>query len=108
MFGTGNRAKVTDFGMAKLFNLDHVDTTRQTKCPGTPACMSPEALDDPPVYTTKLDSFSFGILGIQIITRLFSDPGPCTREIRNRCNTRHRLQEVVPETKRRKSHIDLH
>ena len=45
--------------------------------------MSPEALDDPPVYTKKLDSFSFGVLGIQVITWKFPDPGPRTKKVRD-------------------------
>ena len=42
----GNRAKVTDFGMAKLFSDDHSNLTPLTVCPGTLAYMSPEALDE--------------------------------------------------------------
>ena len=49
----GSRAKVTDFGMARL-----IDATRRmtplTQCPGTAAYMSPEAMREPPVYTNKL------------------------------------------------------
>ena len=36
--------------------------------------MSPEALDEPPVYSEKLDCFSFGVLTIQVITREFPKP----------------------------------
>ena len=36
----GNRAKVTDFGMAKLFNVDHVTMTPLSMCPGTQPYMS--------------------------------------------------------------------
>ena len=68
LIGAGNRAKVTDFGMAKLFNINQSAMTPLTMCPGALACMSPEALDDPPIYTKKLDTFSFGVLDIQIIT----------------------------------------
>ena len=102
LMGAGNRAKVTDFGMAKLFIQ-----TAMTVCPGTEVYMSPEALDDPPVYTKKLDTFSFGVLGIQIITRQFPNPGPRTKKVQDPRESNRRLQEVVPETERRKSHIDL-
>ena len=101
LIGAGNRAKVTDFGMAKFSDLYH---TTMTKCPGTDVYMSPEALHDPPNYTKKLDTFSFGVLGIQIITREFPDPGPRTKRVRH---LRRKLHEEVPETERRKSHIDL-
>ena len=107
MTGAGNRAKVTDFGMAKLFNINRATMTPLTICPGTPVYMSPEALDDPPVYTKKLDTFSFGVLGVQIMTRQFPDPGPRTKKVQDPRDPKRRLQEVVPETERRKSHIDL-
>ena len=107
LIGAGNRAKVTDFGMAKLFDANRSTMTPQTMCPGTLAYMSPEVLDDQPVYTKKLDTFSFGVLGIQIITRQFPDPGPRTKKVQDPCDPKRRLQEVVPETERRKSHIGL-
>ena len=85
LIGAGNRAKVTDFGMAKLFNINQSAMTPLTMCPGTLAYMSPEALDDPPIYTKKLDTFSFGVLDIQIITRQFPDPGPRNKKVRDPC-----------------------
>ena len=106
MTSSGNRAKVTDFGMAKLFNINRATMTPLTMCPGTLPYMSPEALDDPPVYTKKLDTFSFGVLGIQIITRQFPEPGPRMKKVQDPRDPKRRLHEVVPETERRKSHID--
>ena len=103
----GSRAKVTDFGLAKVFDMSRTTMTPQTMCPGTLAYMSPEAFDDPPVYTKKLDSFSFGVLDIQIITRQFPDPGPRVKKIKDPRDPKRRLHEVVLETERRKSHIDL-
>ena len=41
--------------------------------------MPPEALRDPPEYSSMLDTFSFGVLMIQILTREFPNPGPSTR-----------------------------
>ena len=106
LVGAGNRAKVSDFGMAKLFDVNRSNLTPQTMCPGTQPYMSPEALDDPPVYTKKLDSFSFGVLGIQIMTRQFPNPSPRMKKVRD---PRFPVgtQVPVPETERRKSHIDL-
>ena len=68
---------MTDFGMAKLYDVNRstAHLTPLTLCPGTVAYMSPEALGEPPVYTRKLDSFSLGVLGVQIMTRQFPDPG---------------------------------
>ena len=106
LIGAGNRAKVTDFGMAKLFDANRSTMTPQSMCPGTLPYMSPEALDDPPVYTKKLDTFSFGVLGIQIITRQFPDPGPRMKKVRDP-RFPVGIQVPVLETERRKSHIDL-
>ena len=73
----GSRAKVTDFGMSKLASTNP-SMTPLTQCPGTLVYMSPEALEDPPTYSNKLDCFSFGVLGIQFMTLLFPEPGPRT------------------------------
>ena len=105
--GAGNRAKVTDFGMAKLFNFNRATMTPLTMCPGTLPYMSPEALDDPPVYTKKLDTFSFGVLGIQIMTRQFPNPDPRTKKVRDLLSPTGSKYVPVLETERRKSHIDL-
>jgi len=80
-----------------------------TMCPGTLAYMPPEALDDPPVYTNKLDSFSFGVLDIQIVTRQFPDPSQRfkTMEINDPRFPTGRVKVPVPEIDRRQSHIDL-
>ena len=71
----GSRAKVTDFGMSKLTDLNATHLSTMIQCPGTPAYMSPEVLDESPVYTEKMDNFSFGVLSVQIITRQFPSPG---------------------------------
>ena len=107
LIGAGNRTKVTDFGMAKFFNINCTTITPQTMCPGTSSYMPPETLDDAPIYTKKLDTFSFGVLDVQIITRLFPNPGPRTKKVQDPRNPRRRLQEMIPEIERRKSHIDL-
>ena len=100
------RAKVTDFGMAKLLGTDPRLTP--THCPGTSGYMSPEALADPPSYTTKLDIFSCGVLFVQLITRKFPDPGPrmYTVELNDPRVPSGRVHVDVPELERRKAHID--
>ena len=75
MMIAGVRAKVTDFGMSKLSSVNP-RTTPMSLCPGNVQYMSPEALEEPPCYTDKLDVFSFGVLLVQIITRQFPNPGP--------------------------------
>ena len=108
---TGSRAKVTDFGMVKLYDVNRSTThlTPLTLCPGTTVYMSPVALRDRPVYTDKLDSFSLGVLCVQIMTRQFPDPGDRfqTMVISDPRIPSGRVQVEVPEIERRKSHIDL-
>jgi len=102
---------VTDFGMVKLYdvNCSTAHLTPLTLCPGTTVYMSPEALKDRPVYTDKLDSFSLGVLCVQIMTRQFPDPGDRFQdmEINDPRISSGTVQVSVPETQRRQSHIDL-
>ena len=107
LIGPGNRAKVTDFGMSKLADAN-LRMTPMTMCPGTLAYMPPEALDDPPVYTNKLDCFSFGVLDIQILTRQFPDPTQRfkTIEISDPRVPYGTVKVPVPEVEHRQSHID--
>ena len=92
--------------MAKLLGTDPRLTP--TYCPGTNGYMSPEALADPPSYTTKLDIFSCGVLFVQLITRNFPDPGPrmYTVELNDPRVPSGRVHVDVPELERRKAHID--
>ena len=101
------RAKVTDFGMARLLGADPRLT--QTYCPGTNGYMSPEALADPPNYTTKLDVFSCGVLLVQLVTRIWPNPGPRTHKVQvNDPNFQsQQVLVVVPELERRTEHLDL-
>ena len=107
----GSRAKVTDFGMVKLYDVNHstAHLTPLTLCPGTTVYMSPEALRDRPVYTDKLDSFSLGVLSVQIMTQQFPDPGDRFKimEINDPRISSGTVQVSVPEIERRQSHIDL-
>ena len=101
----GSRAKVTDFGMSKL--LDPApQMTPLTQCPGTAAYMPPEAFKVPPVYTSKLDSFAHGVLGIQIMTRQFPEPGSSEQEIEDPRSPVGVIKIPIPDTERRKPHID--
>ena len=100
------KAKITDFGMSKLLDVNR-RMTPLTMCPGTLVYMPPEATKDQPVYSSKMDCFSFGVLEIQVMTRQFPDPGPATRMVEVPQYTMGRLQLVIPDSERRKSHIDL-
>ena len=97
-------AKVTDFGMSCITN--HTECSKLTCCPGTECYMAPESFNDHPVYTKSLDVFSFGVIMIQILTRLVPHPGPRTREV-SQLHPKGRYQMIVPEHERRQDHISL-
>ena len=107
----GSRAKVTDFGMSTLTDAAASHLATMTQCPGTPAYMSPEALDEPPVYSEKLDCFSFGVLTIQVITREFPKPKDRFQTMELAHPTQpsrlYQARVLVPELERRQSHISL-
>ena len=100
------RAKITDFGMSKLLDSNR-RMTPLTMCPGTLAYMPPEALSEPPVYSKKIDCFSFGVLQIQIMTRQFPDPGPAMRVVEDSRSPTGTSKIPVLDSERRKSHIDI-
>ncbi|CAI7993832.1 Probable tyrosine-protein kinase DDB_G0283397 [Geodia barretti] len=63
LLSSSMRAKISDLGMAKILNLAPAQMThRMTVCPGTISYMPPEALIAEPLYDTKLDCFSYGVL----------------------------------------------
>ncbi len=108
LIGEGSRAKVADFGMSKLLDLNpHM--TPLSQCPGTPAYMPPEALIKPPHYTDRLDCFSHGVLAIQIATKKFPDPDNAMTaiDISGERFPTGRAFVPVPEADRRKRDIDL-
>ena len=104
LLSAGTRAKVTDFGMVKLSTAN---LTPLTVCPGTIVYMSPEALRDQSVYTDKLDSFSFGVLCVQIMTRKFPDPSKRVTLLEDQRFPTGTIEVPVPEIERRRSHINL-
>ena len=74
--------------------------------------MPPEAIQDKPVYTEKIDCFSFGVIAIalQILTQLFPNPG----DRRKRIEISHpglpsgiMAEVLLPETERRQNHISI-
>ena len=106
LIGAGSRAKVTDFGMSTLTELN-LRMTGLTKCPGNPAYMSPEALLDPPVYTEKLDCFQVGVLMLQIMTRKYPVPGRAMNRVRDLRFPTGWINIPEPELHRRHNHLSL-
>ena len=99
-------AKIADFGMSKLLDASRHNTPL-TICPGNPLYMPPEALREPPVYSRKIDCFSFGVLQIQIMTRQLPKPGPPMQVVEDSRSPTGTTNMPVLESERRKSHIDL-
>ena len=98
------RAKVTDLGMARLSGIK----STRTMCPGTDVYMPPEAVKDQPLYTEKIDCFSFGVIALQILTQLFPKPGNRlkTIEIAHDDFPGGAVEVRVSEIERRKNHIN--
>ena len=103
------RAKVTDFGMARLGDQNPRATQLTfTMCPGTDVYMPPEAVQEEPVYTEKIDCFSFGVIALQILTREFPKPGNRKRRVPVSLSglPNDTIAEVaIPEIERRQNHI---
>jgi hypothetical protein len=77
-----------------------------TKCPDTDVYMPPEAVKDKPVYTEKIDCFSFGVIAVQYVTRQVPKPGDRREEIQvNQPGLPPIVEVPVLEIKRRQSHI---
>ena len=101
-------AKVTDFGMAKLGDLNPQATRYTfTMCPGTDVYMPPEAVQNEPVYTEKIDCFSFGVIIVQTLTRQFPKPGNRRQkvEVNHPGLPRGVLEMCLAEVDRRQNHI---
>ena len=64
--------KLTDFGMSRAINPSAI--SRKSSIKGTPAFMSPEALQTPPRYNEKLDVFSFGNIILSTVTHEWPEP----------------------------------
>ena len=75
------KAKLSDLGVAKILNLTPARTTQmtQTKAPGTPCYMPPEAVIAKPNYTSKIDIYSYGVLIIHTLCGRWPFPGDAFR-----------------------------
>ena len=88
------RAKLIDFGMAKL---------RSTQAPHNAVYMPPEfKVADSSQLSSSVDCFSFGVLVIQILTRKIPKPAKKYRQLQGKPN----LNSLVPEIERRQNHIE--
>ena len=94
------KAKITDFGMATYASSQ----LTFTRSPGADVYMPPEAVwKDSPTYTEKVDCFSFGVIVVQILTRLPPRPGDRLKEVEI---SNQKVDIRVPELERRCDHIN--
>ena len=78
-------AKISDLGVAQILNMTPARMSQLTKCPGTPPYMPPEALEEDPEYSTKLDCFSMGVMILHVLCGSWPIPSKPTRvDPRNR------------------------
>ena len=68
------KAKIADLGVSKILDLHPLHGASQTAGPGALAYMPPEALKRVPVYDTKLDDFSFGVVALYVANQEFPMP----------------------------------
>ena len=98
---------MTDFGMSKMVEANpRMTRSKITQCPGTPVFMPPEALRAKPRYSDKLDTFSLGVLMVQIITRIFPAPTDAERVREDPSSPTGEIIVPVPELERRKKDLD--
>ena len=67
-------AKISDLGVARIFNLTPLQVSRMTQTPGTPAYMPPEVMVANPKYDTSVDEFSYGIMMIHMFSGRWPEP----------------------------------
>ena len=74
-------AKISDLGVAKMLNITPAQMTQRmsTQAPGTPCYMPPEALMARPTYTSKIDSYSYGVMVIHVLCGRWPFPADAFR-----------------------------
>ena len=108
LIDAGTRAKVTDFGMSKIADGNpRMTRSGLTQCPGTLAFMPPEALRPKPSYNDKLDTFSAGVLIIQVISRKYPAPTDAMKIVDDPTAPMGQKMLFVPELERRANDIRL-
>ena len=107
LLNADHQAKVTDFGMSNIAASNRSMTrSKVTQCPGTPVYMPPEALRPQPHYSDKIDTFSIGVLLLQIATRNFPSPTENLLTKHDQNSPTEQIYVPVTEINRRKSDID--
>ena len=108
LLNNSHQAKVADFGMSKIAAASNPSMTRSkvTQCPGTLVYMPPEALHPQPRYSDKIDTFSIGVLLLQIVTGNYPAPTAASTTSNDPRSPWGEMDILIPEVNRRKSDID--
>ncbi|TVU19884.1 hypothetical protein EJB05_36063, partial [Eragrostis curvula] len=87
--------KISDFGLAKLFNIDDLNIANTNHVVGTRGYMAPEYVYQG-IFSTKSDVFSYGVLVLEIITgrRPYEDLLKFV-SWNHRIRTRYNIQSVL-------------
>ena len=97
LLNSANMAKIADFGVSRMIG-DRENLTL-TRVPGNLYYMPPEAFETVPVYSTKLDMFSFGNLALYTLTQEFpkvlSPSQNCHTELDRRRNSIQQLHDRI-------------
>ena len=101
LLNNSHQAKLCDFIMAKTVSSDSSMTRPMTPCPGLLPYMPPDALPPEVHYSCTIDSFSLGVLLLEIATRRSPKPSSHTK-----FSNKHE-SFPVPEIERRKSDLDF-
>ena len=99
----GMDAKISDLGVAKILNLTPAQVTQITQAPGTPCYMPPEALWAKPNYTSKIDSYSYGVLVLHTLCGEWPFPGPAFQDDPKKPGT----SIPVSEVDRRREYLEM-
>ena len=72
-------AKISDFGVAKILQINPAEMSRMTQTPGTQSYMPPEALRPNPQYDIEVDVFSFGVMMVHVLSGQWPFPSEATQ-----------------------------
>ena len=94
-------AKISDLGMTRILDLTPLQVSRMTATPGTRTFMPPEVMVVDPIYSTSVDTFSFGILMVHVLSGMWPHPksGPVHAEPNGQ-------RIPISEAERREEHLN--
>ena len=102
------RAKVSDFGMARLSSLvPQGSYLTYNMSPVTRAYMPPEVLKNNLNCDEKIDCFSFGVIAVQVMTQKFPSPTDLYKPMETVNVSSTMSYVIIPEIDRRENHISL-